>query len=95
MKPKTEKQLKKSDSPVNGGARSGAGRPKGSLDKGNALIRELIVKALDDVGGAQYLAEVAKSHPGAFLTLIGKTMPLQVTGDGGGPVGLSLNVHFD
>jgi hypothetical protein len=88
-----EKQSNKSNG--RGGARPGSGRPKGSLDKGNALIRELIVTALDGVGGVDYLQRVAESHPAAFLSLIGKTMPLQVTGDGGGPVGLSVHVAFD
>jgi hypothetical protein len=79
-----EKESKKSKG--RGGARPGAGRPKGSLDKGNALIREMIVEALDGVGGVQYLQDVAKSHPPAFLSLIGKVMPVQLAGDGGGPV---------
>ena len=79
-----EKQSKLSTG--RGGKREGAGRPKGSLDKGNALIREMIVHALHGVGGTGYLQEVARTHPAAFLSLIGKTMPLQVTGDGGGPV---------
>lgn len=61
-----------------GGARPGAGRPKGSLDKGNAMIREMIVEALDGVGGVTYLQEVARSHPTAFLGLVGKVMPIQV-----------------
>lgn len=86
-----EKQSKLSTG--KGGAREGAGRPKGSLDKGNALIRELIVQALDQVGGVDYLADVARSHPAAFVSLIGKTMPLQVTGAGGGPV--EVGVKFE
>jgi len=69
-----------------GGKRPGAGRPKGSIDKGNALIRELIVDALDGLGGVAYLQDVARSHPAAFMSLIGKTMPLQVTGANGGPI---------
>ena len=69
-----------------GGKRPGAGRPKGSLDKGNAMIRELIVQALDNLGGVEYLQDVARSHPAAFMSLIGKTMPLQITGEGGGAV---------
>lgn len=79
-----DKQSKNSNG--RGGARPGAGRPKGSLDKGNAMIREMIVEALDGVGGVQYLQETARSHPAAFLSLIGKVMPIQVTGEGGGPV---------
>lgn len=80
----SEKQSKKSTG--KGGARAGAGRPKGAVDKGNAMIRELIVQALDDLGGVQYLTNTAKSHPAAFLSLLGKVMPIQVEGGGGGPV---------
>ncbi|MBA3773818.1 MAG: hypothetical protein H0X13_15410 [Ramlibacter sp.] len=81
----SEKQTKK-PKPGRGGARPGGGRPKGSIDKGNALIREMIVQALDGVGGVEYLQETARSHPAAFLSLIGKVMPVQVEGAGGGPV---------
>lgn len=88
----TEKKSKVSS---RGGARPGAGRPKGSIDQANKMIREMVVSALAGVGGVDYLQRVAESHPAAFLTLIGKTMPLQVTGDGGGDIGLSINVHFD
>ena len=69
-----------------GGKRPGAGRPKGAVDKGNALIRELIVNALDDLGGVEYLKSTAMSHPAAFLSLLGKVMPVQLEGAGGGPV---------
>ena len=47
-----EKQSQKSGV---GGKRPGAGRPKGSLDKGNAMIRDMIVQALDEAGGVDYL----------------------------------------
>jgi hypothetical protein len=73
----SEKESKKSNG--KGGARAGAGRPKGSLDKGNATIRQLIVQALDGVGGVEYLKDTAKSHPAAFLSLIGKVMPIEVS----------------
>jgi hypothetical protein len=77
-----EKQSKKSSG--RGGARTGAGRPKGSLDKGNAAIREMIVSALNAAGGVKYLQGLALSHPPAFASLVGKAMPLQVTGEDGG-----------
>lgn len=80
----SEKQPKKTTG--RGGARPGGGRPKGSLDKGNALIREMIAQALDQVGGVEYLAETALTHQAAFLALVGKVMPVQITGEGGGPV---------
>ena len=55
-----------------GGARPGAGRPKGSLDKGNAIIRDMVSQALEQAGGVDYLARVAETHPGPFLGLVGK-----------------------
>jgi hypothetical protein len=72
----SEKESKKSKG--KGGARTGAGRPKGSLDKGNATIRQLIVDALDGLGGVEYLKTTALSHPAAFLSLVGKVMPIEV-----------------
>jgi hypothetical protein len=87
-----EKQPKKTSG--RGGARPGGGRPKGSLDKGNALIREMIVQALDGVGGVKYLQETARSHPAAFLSLVGKVMPVQVTGEDGSPIKHTLTVEF-
>lgn len=87
---KADKQSKKSIG--KGGARPGAGRPKGSLDKGNALIREMACEALSQVGGVDYLARVAESHPGPFLSLLGKILPVQVTGEGGGPLQIAWPV---
>jgi hypothetical protein len=92
----TEKQSKISQSGKNGGARPGAGRPKGSVDKGNALIREMIVSALDSVGGVEYLAARANDPrtAGAFLSLVGKVMPVQVTGDPQNPLQHSFTISF-
>lgn len=64
-----------------GGQRPGAGRPKGSLDKGNAAIREMVVLALDNVGGVTYLQGLAASHPAVFASLVSKVMPTQVEAD--------------
>ena len=54
------------------------------------MIREMIVDALDQLGGVEYLMETARSHPTAFLSLVGKVMPVQLTGSNGGPM---ENVH--
>jgi len=88
----SEKQSKKSTG--RGGKREGAGRPAGSLDKGNALIREMIVEALDQAGGVEYLVRQANAKPAAFLALIGKVMPVQIEGAKGGPIEHSLTVTF-
>lgn len=80
----SEKQSNKSIG--RGGKREGAGRPKGSLDKGNALIREMVADALDAAGGIDYLVKQANEKPAAFLALLGKVLPVQITGANGGPV---------
>jgi hypothetical protein len=77
-----------------GEKRPGQGRPKGSKDKGNALIREMIAQALDQVGGVQYLADTAKTHQAAFLGLVGKVMPVQIEG-GDSPIKHSIKVTFE
>lgn len=74
--------------------RKTGGRKRGTPNKNTSLIRDMIANALDEVGGEEYLAEKAKSHPGAFLALIGKVMPIQVEGSDGGAVKHSLTVHF-
>ncbi len=54
---------KQSNISYRGGAREGAGRPKGSLDKGNAVLREMILEALEGAGGVAYLIDKAETHP--------------------------------
>jgi len=73
----------------------GPGRKKGVPNKDTALIRDMVAQALSAVGGVEYLAQVAVSHPGPFLALVGKTMPVQVTGADGGAMQLSIRVAFD
>ena len=78
----TEKQSKNSK----GGARIGAGRPKGALDKGNATLRQMILNALDTAGGESYLALQAQENPNAFLSLIGKVLPTTLASDETSPL---------
>lgn len=69
---------------------SGQGRPKGVPNKVTKQLKEMILGALDDAGGQQYLVSQAMENPSAFLTLIGKVLPSEVktehTGKDGGPV---------
>jgi hypothetical protein len=46
----------------------------------------MILNALNVVGGCDYLAARALDTPAAFLTLVGKVLPLQLTGDPNNPV---------
>ena len=72
----------------------GPGRKKGVPNKDTGLIRDMIAQALTQVGGVDYLATVAQSHPGPFLALVGKVMPVQITGANGGAIehGITLQV---
>lgn len=62
------------------------GRQKGSPNKITKQLKDTILQALDECGGVEYLKQTAIDHPVAFLTLVGKVLPLQVTGEGGGPL---------
>lgn len=75
-----------------GEKRPSQGRPKGTPNKNTALIREMVAQALDKAGGVAYLVSVAHSHPGPFLGLVGKVLPVQLTGAGDEP--LSISVAF-
>jgi hypothetical protein len=61
---------------------AGRGRPKGAPNKTTAAIKEMIENALAKAGGVDYLVTQAATNPAAFLTLVGKVLPLQVTGSG-------------
>jgi hypothetical protein len=42
------------------------------------------MSAFSEVGGQAYLVKVAHEDPKTFCTLLGKVLPMQVTGEGGG-----------
>ena len=73
---------------------AGKGRPKGSPNKENKMLREMILQALDRNGGVDYLADQAIQNPKAFLSLLGRVLPMQVTGEGGGAIDHSITVTF-
>ena len=53
-------------------------------------LKEMILGALDKAGGEQYLSQQAEENPTAFLTLIGKVLPLQVQGDKDAPLQITV-----
>lgn len=67
---------------------AGPGRPKGVPNKNTAAIKDMIMQALEGAGGVEYLQERAKDPrtASAFLGLVGKVLPMQVTGPGDGPI---------
>lgn len=62
------------------------GRQKGTPNKLTADVKAMILGALETVGGEDYLARQAEENPGPFMTLVGKVLPTQVTGDPDNPV---------
>jgi|SRR5215472_4749190 len=76
-----------------GGYRPGSGRPKGAPNKNSQQIRDMIIGALQQVGGTEYLARQALENPSSFLTLVGKVLPMQVVGDENKP--LSIRFIWD
>lgn len=70
--------------------RRGRGRPKGSVNKVGAAAKDVIAEAAEKLGGAKRLIAWVKEEPAnerAFWSSIyPKLLPLQVTGENGGPV---------
>lgn len=71
---------------------AGKGRPKGSANKENKALREMILQALDDQpgGGVEYLKIQATDNPTSFMTLLGKVLPTTLAGDPTKPLQFEL-----
>ena len=59
-------------------------------------VKAMILAALEGAGGIDYLVQRAKDPrtASAFLTLVGKVLPLQVTGADGGAIIQHRTVTF-
>ena len=69
---------------------AGKGRVKGVPNKVTRELKDMILGALDKAGGVKYLQAKAETHPAAFLALVGKVLPLQVTGDKDAPLTIKI-----
>ena len=49
------------------------------VQHGTLPVKDMILEALAGVGGVEYLVNQAKENPRAFLTLVAKVVPPQVT----------------
>ena len=72
---------------THGGSRPGAGRPPGSQNKISLPLKQMILTALDEAGGVDYLKRLAIENSSAFASLVSKVLPttLQADGSNGGP----------
>jgi hypothetical protein len=62
------------------------GRRAGTPNKLTADVKAMILSALDQAGGVEYLLMQARENPTAFLTLVGKVLPMTVSGDPNAPM---------
>lgn len=82
------------DIPKDGRARNrpngGKGRPKGTPNKTTRTAKEAIALAAEGLGGTERLIAWAQEDPlnerAFWSSIYPKLLPLQLTGEGGGPV---------
>jgi hypothetical protein len=86
--------VKQSTGNAIGKGKPGPGRTKGVPNKTTALLKDAILRAAelagDDEGMVGYLEKQARDNPGPFMSLLGKVLPMQVTGEDGGPLTVVL-----
>lgn len=70
------------------------GRKKGTLNKVNSDIKAMVLEALEETGGVDYLVMCSKEQPVAFLGLVGKVLPLTIKADVQAEVGGKWVVEF-
>jgi hypothetical protein len=72
---------------THGGSRPGAGRPPGSQNKISLPLKQMILTALDEAGGVNYLKQLAIENSSAFAGLLSRVLPttLQASESDGRP----------
>ena len=63
------------------GWQGGPGRPKGSPNLTTRALHETFLAALDGAGGVDYLKDFAEKHPEAFVKVLGRMLPRQISVD--------------
>jgi hypothetical protein len=67
------------------------GRVAGTPNKITKDLKDMILGALEDVGGQKYLEAQATENPAAFMSLMGKTLPKDIRADIVGRLAIVLN----
>lgn len=75
------------------------GRVKGTPNKTTQAAKDAIAQAAEELGGAERLVAWAKEDPknehSFWTTVYPKLLPLQVTGEGGGPVQMIFKTVYE
>ena len=61
------------------------GRKQGTRDPLAGDLRRMILGALEDAGGREYLTKLAKESPSIFLGFVAKMISAEAGGKDGGP----------
>lgn len=69
---------------------AGKGRKPGTPNKMTKALKEMILGALDERGGQEYLARQADENPVAFMGLLGKVLPTTLAGDPNAPISVAV-----
>lgn len=71
----------------------GPGRKAGVPNKNTQQLRDMILAALNEQpgGGVEYLKIQAVENPGPFMSLLGKVLPTQLTGESGSPIVIQIS----
>jgi hypothetical protein len=77
-----------------GGLRAGAGRPPGAQNKISLSLKNMILQALDEAGGVDYLKRLAIENSSAFATLLGRVLPTTLQADESNG-GLGTKITFE
>lgn len=86
----TEETIKKPGRPK--GLPKTGGRKKGVANVVTRQLKDMIMEALSEAGGVQYLVKQAHENPSVFLALLGKTLPREMTGENGGPIQIAARL---
>lgn len=70
------------------GRKTGGGSRAGVPNKQTAELKDMILQALSEVGGAEYLKKRAEDNAGAFMSLLGRVLPMQVNASHSGRLAL-------
>jgi hypothetical protein len=72
------------------------GRRKGSINRTTALLKDAVLQAAEEAGDKEgmvgYLTAQAKQNPTAFMSLLGRVLPLQKAADD--DEGIKIEVEF-